>query len=52
LGRAIATLTASLDGRGVYRRLGFVEAGTMERYVATQATIDHLPAAGRRASHS
>jgi ribosomal protein S18 acetylase RimI-like enzyme len=52
LGRTTATLTASLDGRSVYRRLGFVEAGILERYVATQATMDDLNAAGRRASHS
>ena len=39
LGRPSATLIASIDGRGVYRRLGFREAGEMERYVATAPTM-------------
>ena len=34
MGRRTATLTASVDGRGLYRRLGFVEAGVIDRYVA------------------
>jgi ribosomal protein S18 acetylase RimI-like enzyme len=45
LGRSRATLIASIDGRGVYRRLGFRDAGVMERYVATAQTIQQ--AAGR-----
>jgi len=50
LGRPLATLTASVDGRGVYRRLGFREAGVLERYVATADTLAGLDArsAGRR----
>jgi ribosomal protein S18 acetylase RimI-like enzyme len=43
LGRRVATLTASVDGRGVYRRMGFVEAGVWERYVATADTLARLP---------
>jgi ribosomal protein S18 acetylase RimI-like enzyme len=43
LGRRLATLTASVDGRGVYRRMGFVEAGVWERYVATADTLARLP---------
>jgi GNAT superfamily N-acetyltransferase len=42
LGRRVATLTASVDGRGVYRRMGFVEAGVWERYVATADTLARL----------
>lgn len=42
MGRAAATLTASLDGRGVYRRLGFREAGLLERYVATEADVARI----------
>ena len=42
MGRATATLAASVDGRSVYRRLGFVESGVLERYVATADTIAHL----------
>jgi ribosomal protein S18 acetylase RimI-like enzyme len=42
LGRGLATLTASVDGRGVYRRLGFREAGVLERYVATAETLARL----------
>jgi hypothetical protein len=38
----VATLTASVDGRGVYRRMGFVEAGVWERYVATADTLARL----------
>lgn len=53
LGRGLATLTASVDGRGVYRRLGFSEAGVLERYVATAETLARLdlgpgPHGGRR----
>lgn len=46
MGRASATLTASVDGRGVYRRLGFVEAGILERYVATDWVLARLDEAG------
>ncbi len=42
LGRTSATLTASIDGRNVYRRLGFTEAGVLERYVATAHTVARL----------
>lgn len=34
LGRRTATLGASVDGRGLYRRLGFEEGSTIDRYVA------------------
>jgi len=52
MGRASATLTASLHGRGVYRRLGFHEAGVLDRYVATRDTVAQLaaiPSGGRPA---
>jgi hypothetical protein len=39
LGRETATLTASVDGRGLYRRLGFVEAGVIDRYVADASVV-------------
>jgi len=42
MGRALATLTASLDGRGVYGRLGFREAGVLDRYVAGDAVLARL----------
>ena len=42
MGRALATLTASIDGRSIYQRLGFVEAGVLERYVATADTVAGL----------
>ncbi len=44
MGRVSATLTASLHGRGVYRRLGFRAAGVLERYVATRETVANLAA--------
>jgi ribosomal protein S18 acetylase RimI-like enzyme len=48
LDRPLATLTASIDGRGVYRRLGFRDAGVMERYVATPESVRRLTDDGRR----
>jgi ribosomal protein S18 acetylase RimI-like enzyme len=39
LGRSVATLTASVDGRSVYRRIGFEEAGVVDRWVATAADV-------------
>jgi ribosomal protein S18 acetylase RimI-like enzyme len=34
LGREVATLTASVSGRGVYQRLGFREGGVLDRWIA------------------
>lgn len=34
LGREVATLTASVLGRGVYERLGFREGGVLDRWIA------------------
>ena len=42
LGLPTAVLTASVDGRSVYRRLGFVEHGVLDRYVAVRATLEAL----------
>jgi GNAT superfamily N-acetyltransferase len=48
LGRPTATLAASVHGRGVYRRLGFVESGVLDRYVATAETIALLDTRDQR----
>jgi ribosomal protein S18 acetylase RimI-like enzyme len=40
LGYPTAVLTASVDGRGLYRRLGFREYGVLERYVATPDVLE------------
>lgn len=42
LGYHAAVLTASVDGRGLYLRLGFREYGVPERYVADASVLDGL----------
>lgn len=43
LGYHAAVLTASVDGRGLYQRLGFREYGVLERYVADASVLDARP---------
>lgn len=53
LGRDVATLTASVLGRGVYQRLGFREGGVLDRWIAGPHVIAGLdgPSAFGEARH-